>query len=366
MSKGKNIYCLVTNDLNQDQRMHRICGSLQKIGYQPILIGRKKPYSPTLLSLPFAQVRLKCIFNKGFLFYAEYNLRLIKYLISHRPELVYAVDLDTIMPAVLYKKLFSAKVIFDAHEYFTEVPEIQHKPLVKKWWTWIENACVPQVDLAITVNQSLADIFSKKFNKVFTPIFNVPEKAGNNITFSEPKNYILYQGVLNEGRGLEVMIKTMELVPNIEFILAGEGDLSEKLRQMAQQSSASERIVFKGWQSPEALKKLTSNALLGVNILEGSSLNYYYSLANKFFDYIHAGVPSINMNFPEYKQIMARYDVGYLIEKLDEKAIANTILGALKNETELQTKRKNCSLAAAAYNWQHEESKLQNIMKQLD
>jgi len=100
--------------------------------------------------------------------------------------------------------------------------------------------------------------------------------------------------------------------------------------------------------------------------LEGSSLNYYYSLANKFFDYIHAGVPSINMNFPEYKQIMARYDVGYLIEKLDEKAIANTILGALKNETELQTKRKNCLSAAAAYNWQHEESKLQNIMKQLD
>ena len=172
--------------------------------------------------------------------------------------------------------------------------------------------------------------------------------------------------MLNEGRGLEVMIKTMELVPNIEFILAGEGDLSEKLRQMAQQSSASERIVFKGWQSPEALKKLTSNAILGVNILEGSSLNYYYSLANKFFDYMHAGVPSINMNFPEYKQIMARYDVGYLIEKLDEKAIANTILGALKNETELQTKRKNCLSAAAAYNWQHEESKLQNIMKQLD
>ena len=167
MSKGKIIYCLVTNDLNQDQRMHRICGSLQKIGYQPILIVRKKPYSPTLLSLPFAQVRLKCIFNKGFLFYAEYNLRLIKYLISHRPELVYAVDLDTIMPAVLYKKLFSAKVIFDAHEYFTEVPELQHKLWSKKIWSTIEKISLPKVDLAITVNESLAALFSKNHRKTF-------------------------------------------------------------------------------------------------------------------------------------------------------------------------------------------------------
>ena len=363
MSKGKNIYCLVTNDLNQDQRMHRICGSLQKIGYQSTLIGRKKPYSPTLLSLPFAQVRLKCIFNKGFLFYAEYNLRLIKYLISHRPELVYAVDLDTIMPAVLYKKLFSAKVIFDAHEYFTEVPEIQHKPLVKKWWTWIENACVPKVDLAITVNQSLAEIFSKKFNKVFTPIFNVPEKAGNNITVSEPKNYILYQGVLNEGRGLEVMIKTMELVPNIEFILAGEGDLSEKLRQMAQQSSASERIVFKGWQSPEALKKLTSNALLGVNILEGSSLNYYYSLANKFFDYIHAEIPSVNMNYPEYQYIIHEFEIGVLIDDLTEKSISTPIIQLMNDQEKLEKMRQSCRQAKKKYNWQNESVKLKNLLE---
>src|SRR5690242_13208129 len=43
------IVLTVTNDLNYDQRMIRICSSLASHGYQVLLVGRKMHASPPLL-----------------------------------------------------------------------------------------------------------------------------------------------------------------------------------------------------------------------------------------------------------------------------------------------------------------------------
>ena len=84
----KKIVCTVINDLTTDQRMHRICDALVEAEFDVVLIGRKLPSSKILPQRKFQQVRLKCIWNKGFLFYLEYNIRLTLWLIFHKVDIV--------------------------------------------------------------------------------------------------------------------------------------------------------------------------------------------------------------------------------------------------------------------------------------
>ncbi|MEO6760490.1 MAG: glycosyltransferase, partial [Saprospiraceae bacterium] len=157
------IICTVTNDLTYDQRMQRICTSLAEQGYWVQLVGRQLPASIPLKSRPFEQKRLRCRFRKGFPFYAEYNLRLFFYLMTARYDAVCSVDLDTLGAGCLATLLRRKKRVFDAHEYFTEVPEVVHRPVVKAFWGLVAWCCLPFYRHAYTVGPALAEIFAKKY-----------------------------------------------------------------------------------------------------------------------------------------------------------------------------------------------------------
>src|SRR5687767_1010559 len=113
----------VTNDLVYDQRMLRICSSLAGAGYHVTLVGRSYRDSPNLLPRPFHQKRLACWSRKGFVFYAEYSVRLFFYLLLKKMDLVCAIDLDTILPCYLVSRLRKKKRVYDAHELFCEMKE---------------------------------------------------------------------------------------------------------------------------------------------------------------------------------------------------------------------------------------------------
>ncbi len=367
MTVPKTIYCIVTNDLNQDQRMHRICTSLTKMGYDVCLVGRIKPKSSALLNMPFRQVRLPCMFDKGLLFYAEYNIRLLILLAFRvKVDIIYSVDSDTVAACGLSKWLKRKKMVFDAHEYFTEVPEVMNRPIIKWTWEIIENIFIPMADECMTVNQSLAKLFSKKYTKPFITIYNVPAKSEKRFRDkSYTKPYLLYQGMLNQGRGLEELISALPLIRDVDLYIIGEGDMSEKLKKLANENTAKDRIIFKGWLMPDEIKTITAGAILGINLLESDSKSYYFSLANKFFDYMHADVPSVNMDFPEYRDIIAKYNVGILISVLDKHEIANKINFLLSDQAKYAAMKSACRSACDVYNWDHEEKKIEKLMERL-
>ncbi len=368
MIQGKQkILCFVTNDLNQDQRMHRICKTMAALNFEVTLSGRKEKNSLPLLDMPFKQQRISCIFSKGMLFYIEYNIRIWWLILWSSVDIIYSVDTDTLLGCTLGKWTKRKKLIFDSHEYYTEAPELADRKFKKAIWKLVENGCVPFADRCLTVNQSLSDLFSKRFNKAFIPIYNVPDDdiAANNRHLNyeiSKESYILYQGMLNCGRGLEEMITAMQWIPDIRLVIAGEGDLSDELRKLASTSPANDRIIFQGWLSPEDLKSLTIKAKIGLNLLQGNSLNYYYSLANKFFDYMQAGVPSINMDFPEYRTIIDQYDNGYIINTLEPEALATEINAILQDSNTYHKKQMNSLKAAKVFNWKKESEKIKNVV----
>ncbi len=347
----KRIIFTVTNDLSFDQRMHRICTTLAESGLEVLLVGRKRKNSIPLETKLFKQKRLKCFFEKGKLFYVEYNLRLLLFLLFLKCDAISSVDLDTLPACTFACKIRSKKLVFDAHEYFTEVPEVTNRKITKFIWSVVARTHTPQANLAYTVSKSLADIFSAKYKIPFSVIRNVPELQ--HINTSTHKHFILYQGDLNEGRGLEEAIMAMHHI-NRELVIAGDGLLRNKLEQLVKEQQLENKVRFTGYLNATELAKLTQQAWLGLNVLQNAGLSYYYSLANKFFNYIQAGVPQLCAPFPEYQNILAEYKVALPCE-----CKTSTIIGAvqlLEHNAELYNEMKTaCNRAAQVFNWQTEK-----------
>lgn len=352
--------------MTYDQRMQRICRSLCAGGYTVELVGRKRHYSVAIQTEPFKQTRLSGWFEKGKLFYFEYNLRLFWYLLFTRFDAVCAVDLDTITPAFYVGRWKSAKLVYDAHEYFTEVPEVVSRKRIKKVWQWVERIFVPRFDLCYTVSQGLADLFEAKYHRKFEVIRNLPYRLAqlskNKDRSSSP--FILYQGALNEGRGLEPLIEAMTAI-DCSLKMVGEGDLSGELRELTSKLHLQTKVEFLGYVKPEPLKQLTATAYIGINILENKGLNYYHSLANKFFDYLQAGVPQVCIDFPEYKKINDENQVALLIKNTSVHEIKAAVQRLLTDNSLYSQLQSNCIQSAMKFNWQEEEKKLLSLYHDL-
>jgi len=355
----KRIYFSVSNDLNHDQRMQRICTSLAENGYHVILTGRKKKDSKKLTNQPFRQVRLKYIFEKGKLFYIFMNCRLFWYLLFHSFDIVCAIDLDTFPGAWLAARIKRKKIFYDAHEYFSEVPELIDRPFIKKIWKRIEAFAIRHADKRYTVSKSLADEFFKTYKQSFELIRNMPlsQKA---LIEHKQEQYLIYQGALNRGRGLEALIESMKDF-DIILLLAGDGDLTDRLKQQVINSGLQKKVRFLGNLNPDELRTFTLKGKIAFNLLENTSLNYYYSLANKFFDYVHAGIPQISMNFPEYREMNQKFEVALLIDDIQTDQIKAAINSLLDNPDYYDKLVKNCKAAAQVWNWNNEHKKLLKI-----
>jgi glycosyltransferase involved in cell wall biosynthesis len=342
--------------------MQRICRSLANSGYDVLLVGRKLRGSAWLTEQPYRQKRLSCIFNKGMLFYAEYNIRLFFFLLFSRVDILSAVDLDTIMPSFFAAKIRSKKMVFDAHEYFPEVPEVHDRPFVKSVWKWIERSFIPPVRSRYTVSQSIANVYDKKFQASFELVRNLPLLDESMGAVKKEVPYLLYQGALNEGRALEELLEAAPSIP-CDIRLAGGGDLEEKLKAIVKQKGLQNKVQFLGYVEPQYLKQITAEATIGYNLLRHVGISYYYSLSNKFFDYMHAGIPSLNPAFPEYLKVLEHYQTGICCEPIPA-LIAEKVKLLLEDKSLYEKLSRECILARRTYCWQQEEKKLLKIYEQ--
>ena len=357
------IYLTVTNDLNYDQRMIRICSSLSRAGYSVVLVGRKMSGSAALKPMAFQQKRLPCWFQKGKLFYAEYNLRLFLYLLFKKMDCICAIDLDTILPCLFISKIKKIKRVYDAHELFCEMKEIVTRPLIHKMWKQIEQYALPKFKSGYTVNQPIADEFTKMYGVQYRVIRNIPLLQ----PFKEiPKKskFILYQGAVNEGRCFETLMPAMKEV-DCQLIVCGDGNFMQQAQNLVKQNGLESKVIFKGNISPDELRVMTEQAYIGINLVENNGLSNYLSLANKFFDYIHAGIPQLCAGFPAYKEINNNAEVAMLITEMEPKNIAASLNNLLHNEVLYQEFRANCFKAREIYNWQNEETVLLDFYKNL-
>jgi glycosyltransferase involved in cell wall biosynthesis len=352
----KKVILTVTNDLVYDQRMIRICRTLADGGYQVTLVGRQLSDSPKLVSQSFRQKRLRCWFSKGKAFYIEFNFRLFWWLLFKRSNLIVAIDLDTILPCYFVSVLKNTGRVYDAHELFCEMKEIVSRPVVYAYWKRIERFAVPKFKNGYTVNRPIAEEFKKLYGVDYSVIRNVP--ALQDIRMPVKNNrFLLYQGAVNEGRSFETLIPAMKKV-NSRLVICGDGNFMDQAKQLVKENNLEDKVLFKGRILPAELKEITLNAWAGITLFDDVGLSNYYSLANRFFDYIHAGIPQLCVDFPVYRELNNQYDIAVLTRELDPDSLAAALNRLLSDEQLYKRLQENCFKARLELNWQHEEKEL--------
>ncbi len=367
---AKRIIVSVINDLATDQRVAKVCQSLNNMGFDILLVGRKLPDSLPVDNKPYDTLRMKMLFKKGPCFYAAFNLRLFFLLLFKKAGLLVANDLDTLLPNYLVSKIKGIPLVYDSHEYFTEVPELVNRKRVQKIWERIERNIFPKLKDVITVNNSIASLYEEKYGIRPKVVRNIPasqkvkiEKNRADLGLPEDKFILILQGSgINVDRGTEEMIEAMPTITErVVLLIAGGGDVIDLLKQKVDELSLGERVIFRPKQPYATLMQYTANADMGLTLDKDTNLNYRFSLPNKLFDYIHAGIPVLASPLPEIKHIIKKYNIGDFIPSHNPEEITGKVNEIVGNDTVLTGWKKNLNFAARDLSWEKEEQILKQV-----
>lgn len=353
---SQKIIVSVTNDLSTDQRVHKVCTSLQSFGFEVLLVGRKQKDSPPL-NRAYATHRFTLLFARGPLFYMEYSLRLFFFLLFRKSQLLLSNDLDTLLPNYLIAICKQLPLVYDSHELFPEVPELQNRKWVKRFWECLEAFLLPRLKHAYTVCDSIADYYQNKYGLAFKVVRNVPFLKKNAVLKKRQPAVALYQGAINPGRGLELAIRAMAHLEQVQLLIVGDGVGLCELQALAKKEGLTDRVHFQGSVAYQELSAYTQKAAVGLLLEEPLGLSFTYALPNKLFDYIHADLPFVASPLLEVKKIMDHYQLGVVLKERKAEVLAEQIKEVLLSSHDLAPFEK----AKKALCWQKEEAQLRLV-----
>ena len=372
----QRIIISVTSDLSTDQRVHRAALTLHNNGFEILLVGRLLKNSLDISGRPYATHRFKLWFTKGALFYASYNLRLFFYLWFQRVDILLANDLDTLLPNYMVSKIKRKPLVYDNHEYYTGVPELANRALVRGIWKAIERWIFPKLKYVYTVNASIADLYKSEYKVPVSVVRNVPltitksaftkTQLRKNVGLPDDKFIVILQGNgINVDRGAEEAVLSMQYVEDVLLVIAGNGDVIQKLKNMVINKNLESKVVFKSRMPFNELINYTRCANLGLTLDKNTNINYRFSLPNKLFDYIQCGVHVLASDLIEVKKIIQHYNIGTIVKTIFPLDLAKAIHEIKGDDYRQQLWETNLKTAAAQLNWENEQHELLKIFKQL-
>jgi len=367
----KKFIFFVFNVILIDQRVKRVAGTLTRNAYQIQIVGRILPGTIDAGDFPYPIHRFSMWFKKGPLFYFFLNLRLFFFILFKKADILLSNDLDTLPANFLVSKLKGIPLVYDSHEYFTEVPELIDRKIIQGIWLFIESSIIPKLKYFYTVNQSIAEIYQKKYHVDVKVIKNLPECSRKECPVTEipgvlDRKIIIYQGALNMARGIDLAIRAMVHIKNTVLVLAGDGPERKNLEEVSKTLDLKEKVIFLGRKLPAELAGITAQADLGISFEQEQGLNYYYALPNKIFDYIHAGIPILVSPFPEMDAVVKEYGVGEVLESFKPEGIATQINRMLNDREKQELWKKNLGNAAKKLCWEEEENRLIEIFEVIE
>lgn len=368
----RKIITSVINNYQGDQRVQKVCGSLQKFGFEVEVVATDLRGKPEL-NFPYKVHILNIKRESGMKMYTEFNVKLFRKLlkITKKEDILLANDLDALLPNYWVSKIKRCELIFDSHEIFSEAPTLYNRPFRKKIWKSMEAFMVPKIKRFYTVSKGYADWFESQYKIRPEIIMNVPVVKANadkelKTNLPEKKTdekILIYQGLINFSRGIDKMIEAMQFLENAQLWIIGIGPKKTEFEKLTFDLNLNEKVKFIGQVPPSQLKLITPNADVGLSLEEDYGISYRFALPNKVFDYVHAGVPILGTYLPEIKHTIETYKIGKTIESHKSKHIAELIQKILDEGKEPY--RENLKKAAEVFNWEHEEKKLEKIFSPL-
>lgn len=303
------------------------------------------------------------LMRSRFIRYALYNsfgiLRMTRTARKHDYDVMHANDVNTLPQAIGAAR--GAQIVYDSHEVQTD--RTGYGSMQGKLERWLLHF----VDQTIVENDTRADYHQKLYGTrpsvlhnypFYEPIVPQPRPLREELALAPDEPILLYQGGIQEGRGLERLIEAMPFIDRGTLIFVGDGKLKGKLMQLATQSSEKSRIRFIEKVPLAELPSYTAAATVGFQVLQNVCFNHYSASSNKLFEYMAALIPVIAADLPEIRRVVETEGVGLIVDVESPQSIAAAVNRLVKDESLRRAMQERASVARRQYNWEQEKGRL--------
>jgi len=282
----------------------------------------------------------------------------------HKADAVHAHDVNVLPTAWLAAKLSGARIIYDAHEISTSREGYSS---FRKLVGVVERFLMPRVQGSITTTDARAKFFARAYgverpivlqNRPRYQVANTSTRIRDELQLEQPWPIVVYQGGVQQGRGLERLVRVAALVPNAYFVFIGGGRLDASLRSIAAELGLEERVRFIPTVALAELPSYTASADIGVQPIENTCLNHYTTDSNKLFEYVQAGLPVVASDLPEIRRVVREHDLGLLVPAGDTEALATALQSLVEDKSTRDFHAERSRTAAAVLNWEAQEGEL--------
>jgi glycosyltransferase involved in cell wall biosynthesis len=371
--KKKRVSFSVINCICFDQRVQKIAETVSRLDCDITIIGRRMGECCDSDLVPFRTKRFNMFFRRGFFFYKFFNVRLFFYLLFHKFDILVANDLDTLAPNYFVSKLKRLPLVYDSHEYFTEVPELNNKPFRKWFWKTIERSIFPHLKYVMTVCDSIAIEYETQYKirplvvrNCAPSVTDLKGYSRQELGINEDDLLLVFQGGgINIDRGGEELVESMRMTENVFLLIIGSGDVWDILKNKVNSLGISERIRFIPKSPWTDMMRYTLSADAGLTIDKDTNLNYHFILPNKLFDYIASGIAVIASDVVEVRRIMEENNCGIIIPSVTPEEISKAIVKLRDSREFLNKLKQNSVYASESLNWENESKKVTAFYKQV-
>jgi glycosyltransferase involved in cell wall biosynthesis len=370
-------------DIQYDSRLYKCAKSLLEKGFRVSAVttgekGRQTSTDPSGERLDLPGINLKCVslpqVASGKRRFLSFYLKSFWPTLRTNANCYFASDLYSLPVAYLAAKLRHAKLAYDSRELYSSIAGLHQRRRTQRFWSYVERKIIPHTDVVFTVNDSLAESISDRYSvEKPTTLLNCPprqtvqksDRLRTILSIPQGARILLYQGGLQSGRGIHIMLSAMKKVSDAVLVLIGSGKLRSEILEIIKREKLDQKVFLLDAVPVTQLLSYTSSADVGLCLIENLGASYYYSLPNKLFEYVAAGVPVVASNFPEIASFVDSNKVGLVVEPAKEDEVVRAIEQLLANAEMHREFVNNCVKAANRYTWENESLKLIRAIENL-
>ena len=351
--------------------VHKLAATLARNGHDVKLLvwdrDNKLPKVEKVDSFTVRRFRFKAPYGKlaVLLFHPLWLLYELYFIMKQKPDVVHAVNLDTLLPGIIARVLRKTKLVYTIEDLYGGAYTGRIPSIFRNLATFFETVGIGFTDTLFLASESFYDVVKRARIKKLTYIYNAPEEYPD--LEVEPNDHagihIFYGGWLARARGIENMIDALEGIDGVRLILAGK-ELDEGI--IAYGSKKLKAFEFLGWLSHKDIIKESFAADILFSFVDPKYLSFKHATPNKLFEAMMCSKPIIVSDGTIMSRIVREVDYGIVVPYGDVDAVREAVL-KLKDDPELRRKLGQNGRKAyeANYSWKIMESRLVEAYKEL-
>lgn len=293
-------------------------------------------------------------------------------LIRMRSDLYHAHEDNALLACYIAAKWHRKPLIFDAHEFplaaFEKTRRRALHLLVTRLFTRMMRSCAGIITVSSPIAQEICNLYHVPRVSLIRniPVYSAPPKSDRLrqfLSLGADVRIALYQGNLQEDRGLETLIRAAAFFgEHIKLVFMGKGigATQGQLETLIEGEGVGERVKILPPVPYAELLEWTASADVGlITYAPERSLNVRMCLPNKLFEYLMAALPVLASPLDAVAELIRSHDVGRVLSSLAPEDVGSAISAMVDDRAALA--RLSCNARNAVQHelcWEQESQEL--------